>query len=305
MGCPSLRRDALHHAVERRWRYGEGVLLLRLGRQDRAKDAKPRFLRLDVDWSETREASLNLGTGDPVYGAIFFSNVPAELPSVEILLLFSGVSIGHMDFSVPATPTGTLKVTFVDADAGKPTPAATGLFTADNRLVVPRGSLSFDEACPPWYPPGRVRPMQITQYWPGRRQQQKAFFVDGSFSLSLSEGSYTLLAAKGMQYLPVMQQVDIKARETISCEVPLKRWVNMPSWYSADGHVHYRRLDQVANRRLMLWTQAEDVHVVNVLSFGDGYETFCPQYAYGKAGCYVLGEYATVPGQHLDCRPLP
>ncbi|MGH9672458.1 MAG: CehA/McbA family metallohydrolase, partial [Bryobacteraceae bacterium] len=79
----------------------------------------------------------------------------------------------------------------------------------------------------------------------------------------------------------------------------LQRWIDMPSrgWYSGDGHVHYARPSAGANRDLMVWTRAEDVHVANVMRMGDALKTYFEQYAYGKAGRHVEGDYALVPGQ--------
>jgi hypothetical protein len=61
--------------------------------------------------------------------------------------------------------------------------------------------------------------------------------------------------------------------------------------------VHYARADEQANRRLIQWTQAEDIHVASVLRMGDSKETYFEQYGFGKEGRYAAGDYALVAGQ--------
>ena len=51
------------------------------------------------------------------------------------------------------------------------------------------------------------------------------------------------------------------------------------------------------HHRLMTWTQAEDIHLANVVRMGDALKTYFPQYAFGAAGRYRSGEYALIAGQ--------
>lgn len=288
----------LRRTIERRWMYG-GVLMFRVGRQDQSVGATSGFFRLDVDLAKSQTATLDLGGADPAYVAVFAVNAAGDGRRLPIRLLCSGIEVARIDLVLVPPPTGNVRMTFVDGSTGRPTPVAVGLYAADNRLIVPEEAVPFDEAMPPWYQAGRVRPMIYPRYWPGAPRQRKAFFIDGSFSLRVPVGTYTLIAAKGMEYLPVTESVAVKPDATVSRQITLKRWVDMPGrgWYSGDGHVHYQRLDKTANSRLILWSQAEDVHMVNVLRFGDAVENYCPQYAYGKEGRFVSGDYAIVPGQ--------
>ena len=213
-------------------------------------------------------------------------------------LVSGGVKLAGVDLDVEVPPNGTLRVTIVDAETGLVTAAVAGVYAPDNQLMAPANALRFDDGGA-YYTSGQVRPNVQAHYWPGSSKQHKVFFTAGHFSLTLHQGNYVLIAGKGMEYLPVRKSVAVKAGATESQRVVLNRWIDMPArgWYSGDGHVHYERRNREADRRLMLWASAEDVHLVNVLRMGDAREIYYPQYSFGTAGRVLSGNYAIVPGQ--------
>jgi hypothetical protein len=284
--------------VRQRWPNAGGVLLLRVGREDLPGDAIPLFVHAEYDLSKVSEASLELPPAPLTYVVATFSNAAGESTHFPLSLVRGEVKLAAVDLDVQVPPTGTLKVTIVDAATGLATAAVAGVYAPDNQLMVPADALRFDDGGA-YYTSGQARPNVQAHYWPGSSKQHKVFFTAGQFSLTLRQGNYVLIAGKGMEYLPVRKSVAVRAGATESQWVVLNRWIDMPArgWYSGDGHVHYERRDREADRRLLLWASAEDVHLVNVLRMGDAREIYYPQYSFGQAGRVLAGNYAIVPGQ--------
>jgi len=69
------------------------------------------------------------------------------------------------------------------------------------------------------------------------------FTIDGTATLELPPGRYTIITEKGLEFERIESIVDVTADQSIRVEP--KRWVDMASkgWWSADFHVH-RPLDQ-------------------------------------------------------------
>jgi hypothetical protein len=285
-------------AIARHWPSGNGVLLLHLGRSDWAASSIPRFEQVQCDLGRTSEAVLNLPAAETTYAALFFTNAPEGANRVKIRLRSGETELATRDLVVTTPPTGTLHVSILDGATGKITPVAAALYAGDNALMVPDDALSFDKGGYA-YAPGRIRDRNEVHYWPGNAQQARAFFVKGEFSLRLPQGIYRFIATKGPEYLPVIETVAVKARSLTSHSVTIRRWTDMAArgWYSGDGHVHYARADEDANQRLLLWAQAEDVHVSNILRMGDAKQTYFEQYGFGKEGQFATGNHVLVPGQ--------
>jgi hypothetical protein len=288
--------------IRRQWPAGRGVLLLRISRDDLVPDVNPGFARAQSDLSTDRSkhpaVALEAGVSRTVYAPVFLDNAPSGVSAIPIRILSSGAELARVNLTVETPPMGELRVTITDQATGKPTPAVAGVYSRDEQLMVPAEALAFDEGGF-YYNSGRVRPNLQAHYWPGTPDEHKIFFIGGEFSLRLPEGTYKLIAGKGMEYIPATEQVSVKAGSTVSRRIVLKRWVDMPSrgWYSGDTHVHYARGDAQANERVMQWTQAEDVHVASILRMGDARETYFEQYGFGPSGRFVSGDYALVPGQ--------
>ena len=284
-------------AIVRLWPLGSGIVLLRIGRSQ-AKEAGPRVVRSEYDLARENSVDVDVGSAEIMYAALLFQHAPSGEKRVAIRLRSEGKEAGSAELAVTTPPTGTLRISILDAGTGQPTPAAAAVYASNDEIVVPEEALAFDQGGFV-YQPGRVRPHGQSHFWPGGPQRQRAFFVTGRFSVRVPEGSYQILAAKGPEYLPVTLTVPVKANGETSREIALRRWTNMPArgWYSGDGHVHYARADADANRRLIAWTQAEDIHMANVLRMGDAKETYFEQYGFGKEARYAAGDYALAPGQ--------
>jgi hypothetical protein len=278
--------------VHRKLPFGPGALILRVSQPDMHPGDMPDFLRAFSD------GSVHLGPAQTAYVLYPVDNPAPGISQVRIPLIAQDGKTATVNVTVESPATGTLNVEISDAESQQTTPAIVGLFGARDHLFVPKETVSFTPGGFS-YNPGQVRPMREARYWPGKGNERRMFVSNGEFSLTLPEGHYTLLVGKGMEYTPVRQTFDIKVGVTETQKVALKRWINMPArgWYSGDMHVHWARPNEAAGQPLMQWTQAEDVHVANVLRMGDAKETYFEQYGFGKSGQVVSGNYALVPGQ--------
>lgn len=135
-------------------------------------------------------------------------------------------------------------------------------------------------------------------------QPDGAFYVDGSFTISLAPGTYHLQASKGYEYLPLNQEISLSSGEKKRVTVRLERWINMPEqgWFSSDDHIHLRRSPR-EDPLILRWLAAEDVHVGNLLQMGDLFATYYSQYAFGPAGVYQEGNYVLTSGQEEPRTP--
>lgn len=97
------------------------------------------------------------------------------------------------------------------------------------------------------------------------------FYVDGEASLTLAPGSYTVTASRGLEFREVVHDIELLAGEQRELRVEVPRWIDLPAegWYSADGHLHVPRPDPSRDADLAAWLRAENVHVGNMLQWGN------------------------------------
>jgi hypothetical protein len=70
------------------------------------------------------------------------------------------------------------------------------------------------------------------------RGDERHFLVPRDFELDLEPGKYRLRIERGLEYVPV--ELDLDVRRSTPVHVRLRRWIDMngDGWYSADMHVH-------------------------------------------------------------------
>ncbi len=61
---------------------------------------------------------------------------------------------------------------------------------------------------------------------------------DGTGTVELLPGDYTIYASRGMEYSVATQQVTVTAGETKTLELAIRREVNTKGWVAADTHIH-------------------------------------------------------------------
>jgi hypothetical protein len=218
---------------------------------------------------------------------------------------------------------GVLQVEIRDHATGAVTPAMVCITSLADKSYrtppdgrsQPRFSTVPDFMNPPDWKPGEIGPVRLTSGYPndGKHrlqmyeglsdypfwQEPAAYFVSQPFSITVPVGKWRLAVERGIEYLPVYAEFEIRTGETRTEKVELRRWVEMAKqgWYSGDDHVHFPRLKPEQNEFLMTWARAEDVHLCNILRMGDIKQTYFEQAAYGKESRYQQGDYALVTGQ--------
>jgi hypothetical protein len=125
-----------------------------------------------------------------------------------------------------------------------------------------------------------------------------AYFVSRPFTIKLPAGRWRLAVERGVEYLPVFEEFDVKPGQQLSRTVRLKRWVDMArnGWYSGDDHLHHPRTKPEHDQFLLTWARAEDVHVLNVVQQRTLRALTFPQ-AFGNKARYQEEDFALVSGQ--------
>ena len=285
------------HRVERAWPAGSGTILLRLGAPGSEFDTAPEFLAKEFDLAQSSTGELQVPSARTVYAVAYIEGAKPGPNTFTLKIVSSGREVAQVEVLGQVPEAGELKVSVADLSSGTPAAAAVGLYAGGTRIVVPPQAIRFDNAGFA-YRKGQVRPYWV-RYWPGDLNQRRVFFVDGGFSLKLPAGDYTLMAGKGPEYEPVVEQVRVPPGGTAERSIRLKRWIDMAAqgWISGDAHAHYERSGEASNQTLMTWAKAEDVRLANVMRMGDARKTYFEQYAYGLAGRCVKDGFALVPGQ--------
>ncbi|MBL8951848.1 MAG: CehA/McbA family metallohydrolase [Myxococcaceae bacterium] len=189
-------------------------------------------------------------------------------------------------------------------ESGTPTPARLEVLDALGVPYVPDLALPIDLACPsepvPNDAPGCATGFKVSNYLDNPITGTRQFYSDGTFTLELPPGRYTLGATKGLEHLAVKQAFEVAKKTGAQVTVTLKRWSNLPSrgWFSADDHLHIQRLSPTDDAELTTLAQAEDLNVANLIQIGNE-QAFvnAVQYAFGDTGAWLTGDTLLLSGQ--------
>lgn len=190
--------------------------------------------------------------------AIFFEEAPQIR---ELQFLPSRQKIAHLPCR--------LSLEIVDETTGKPTPAKVFITDSDGNG---------------YYPPEAFE--KGLAY--GLLERRKAFYTGGNVTVPLHEGTFTVEATKGYEFLPTKAIVTLKDGEEKQLRLILRRLVDMRQlgWVSGEHHLHctghgVQKYDRVfADPKLCLATlslilKAEGFHyafmVPHGLKFGETY----------------------------------
>jgi hypothetical protein len=120
---------------------------------------------------------------------------------------------------------GSLSVTILDHDTGKPTPARCYLTDPTNQSWSPVGAINY------------VKP------------PERNFITTGQFKIALPARVYKLVVERGPEHRAVTREIEIHAGGSKEERIELERWINMNArgWYSGDLHNHrdWREIPQL------------------------------------------------------------
>jgi hypothetical protein len=122
----------------------------------------------------------------------------------------------------------------------------------DGAAEPPYSTLRFFYEPQPWRA-GQIGPVRKTSGAPDDNQSRSAvydgrqsypywrepaiYFVPQPFSIRLAAGRWRLAVARGLEYVPVREEIEIPAGAQVRRSIRLKRWVNMPrGWLVFRGH---------------------------------------------------------------------
>jgi hypothetical protein len=220
-------------------------------------------------------------------------------------LTAAAVLVLALGLSAQVTRDVTLAVRVVDSVTDQPTPVRVGLRDAKGTRPSVSAALAVSETAIP------IPRQAIAVMWGQQDRAQGyalqpdgAFYVDGSFDVSVPPGTYTLSLSKGFEYVPQELSLDVAPASGLTREVKLDRWIDMPArgWYSSDDHIHLRR-SPADDPAIVRWIAAEDIHVGNLLEMGDFFSTYFSQYASGPRGRYTETGRLLSPGQEEPRTP--
>ena len=95
-----------------------------------------------------------------------------------------------------------------------------------------------------------------------RRDPARWSYASGTFRLRAPAGKIRISIRRGLEYLPIDEELKLEAGQTLRRTFALKRWANMEQegWHSGDTHIHM--LDPPS---ALFEMQAEDLRVGNIL----------------------------------------
>ncbi|MCL2330155.1 MAG: CehA/McbA family metallohydrolase [Phycisphaerae bacterium] len=233
------------------------------------------------------------------WAIVAFSRMPANRTTKQIDFCArwedKDKNFARMTVDLMTPPQGRLRVNVVSDADGQPTPAMVRLtWKPDGNPVAPSNALDYGTQ---FDTNGTNSGRRFTSQ-PGRFRGIW-WVVPGPFDMQLPPGEYEIAARRGPEHLPVFETITIKSNEVLERTLRIKQWTDMAKlgWYSGDAHIHCQILSDDDASRLMIWAQAEDVHLVNVVKMGDLFRTYFEQRGFGKEYRVEQGGYTLSPGQ--------
>ena len=141
-------------------------------------------------------------------------------------------------------PMGTVAIRVVDSESGKETEARIYQKASDGKVYTPADSYE------------RIGPLN-----------EHLFHTPGHFTVDVPPGAFSVEAVKGFEYEPSKQTIQVKAGETQSLTLTLKRMTNLKAkgWYSGSNHVHMNYAGNLHNtpENLFMMNAAEDADFIS------------------------------------------
>lgn len=270
-----------------------GALLFRVT----TGDGPARCLTLDYNLSEHSRYRLpvEVAPGCVSWVLLSLNRVPQLKTLMEIEFAVAGQPTTILPVQTWTPNHGTLQVSVLSDDTGKPTPAMMRIvWKKDGREIKPSNAVDFG---PQFDRQGN---------WDGARRANLLGELAGAywcvpepFNMELSPGEYEITVLRGTEHVAVHDTVTVTSDQRTERTYRPRRWVDMRKhgWYSGDDHVHAQILSDADAEVIMTWIQAEDVHLANVVKMGDIYRTWFEQRGFGEAHRVIDGDYILSPGQ--------
>lgn len=175
-------------------------------------------------------------------------------------------------------PVGRIAVTVIDSETGRHTESRVYAQSVGGKAYAPDGT---------YHRVGRLN--------------EHFFHANGSFSMDVPTGSFSVESVKGFEYLPAKQTVEIEAGKVTALALTMRRIVDMPAegWYSGSTHVHMNYAGDLHNtlENLMFMSAAEDQAVVNELVANKDNRILDYQYFTGKVDPLTTAERVLMVGE--------
>ena len=112
-----------------------------------------------------------------------------------------------------------------------------------------------------------------------RRDAARWHYASGNFRLRAPAGKLRISIRRGLEYLPIDEELQLEAGGTLRRTFALKRWANMEQegWHSGDTHIHM--LDPPS---ALFEMQAENLRVGNVLVLEHMGKTYSAEHFRGE-----------------------
>lgn len=144
---------------------------------------------------------------------------------------------------------GTVRVTIQDADTHALLPARISGSASDGRLYAPSTASVFNAVLP-----GGIK---------------RIFYSSGSYQVEVPRGPLAIEVTKGFEYSPARCEVNVRAGETVSVTIPLKRRIDMPAkgWFAGTTHTHMNYGGRLHNtpEYLLLMARGAGLQIVSSL----------------------------------------
>ena len=271
-----------------------GGLLFRIARGEE----ETGYFTLDYTMAVTERSGpipIEVAPSGTTFALVNLTEVPVGRTSLLFEFRGEGVDPVRWPLDIRTPQPARLKVNVLSADTGKPTAAMVRLTWKTNGLdYKPSNAVDltsqFDgqgntSSRRPAFLPGRLR----GEYW----------CVPGPFDMAVPPGEWEIVIRRGLEHIPVFDNISVAEGRTIERTYKPRRWVDMPQfgWFSGDDHVHSRILSDDDAERLMIWLRAEDLHLANVAKMGDVNRTYFEQRGFGPQYRVVSDDYILSPGQ--------